>query len=425
MNLAISSTGGRPGAILLSPSHTNRLTETVRAWMEGRMCFDEVRDMELLLPQRRSLGLVVNNECNLNCTHCYLQIPRLAGNRLNSKEWQRVIDSAVQDGIEQFLVVGKEALFGKTGPEVVAMLGQLRSLHPDVRTGLMTNGILLHQYFDLVESANLDHMDISMEGDARDHDAIRGSGAFDAVRANVGRAARLLGEKLFVTMTLQKRNIGRIDKALMAFAEMGVRSVSISPYKAMPYTDASLSLSNEDYRDFFAGLKSLGELPLPHEILLQVDASAACPEMLLHFIKSGWFDLGAMTTGGAGSLYLNRRLANGLIISFRFQPWHLSFDHHVRIAADGAMVCSADAYHPRAYSANQLVNIRDFDFDFGGASRAASMSPRLSYLDSKFETELAPHIQTAYQERSNSLLKVATLPALKPEPDQHQFAVVS
>ena len=79
---------------------------------------------------------------------------------------------------------------------------------------------------------------------------------------------------------------------------------------------------------------------------------------------------------------------------------------------------------PRAYSANQLVNIRDFDFDFGAASRAASMSPRLSYLDSKFELELAPLIQTAYQERPDSF-KVTPLLVLNSEPDQRQFAAVS
>jgi len=413
MNLAISSTGGRVGAIMLSPSHTHRLVETVRAWIEGRISLGEVRDIELCLPQRRSLALVVNNECNLSCSHCYLQIPQLSGDRLNVAEWQQVIDSAVQDGIQQFLIVGKEVLLGQTGPEVLALLGKVHEQHPSLRTGIMTNGVLLHKYFDLVEGANLSHMDISMEGDAQDHDAIRGAGAFDAVSSNVEAAARLLGEKLFVTLTLQKRNIRRLDKALMAFSSLGVRSVSFAPYKAMPYTDASLELADEDYLDFLANLKQLGQLPLPHEMMLQVDACAACPEMLLHFMQSKWFNLDAMVANGTGSLYLNRRLKNGLIISFRFQPWDLSFDLHARVAVNGSIVCAVDAYNPRAYPATQLANIRDFDFDFGAASLAASVSPRLSSLDSKFESEVAPVIRAAYRNRPESYLVTSDSPVLK------------
>ena len=425
MNWVISSTGGRPGATLLSPSHTSRLVETIRVWMEGGMQLDEARDMELLLPQRRSLALVVNNECNLSCPHCYLQIPRLSGNRLSAGEWQRVIDSAVQEGIDQFLIVGKEVLFGQTGPQVLAMLGEIHAQHPDLRTGIITNGVLLHKHFDLVERANLNHMDISMEGDAENHDAIRGTGTFAAVRSNVERAARLLGERLFTTMTLQKRNIRRLDKALMAFAELGVRSVAIAPYKAMPYTDASLELADEDYRDFFAGLKRLGQLPLPHEMMVQVDACSGCPEMLLHFMESGWFDLDAMVASGAGSLYLNRKLRNGLILSFRFQPWPLSFDFHARVAADGTIICAADAYRVRSYSENQLANIRDFDFDFGAASRVASAHPRLSILDSKFESEQAPRIRAAYRKRSIPFAIVESFDSLKTKDVQPQLVTAS
>ena len=408
MNLTISSTGGRPGLVLFSPSESHRVVSIVRAWMEGELTMDAVRDFELLLPQRRSLGLVVNNECNLNCSHCYLQIPQLAGKRLYPEDWNRAIESAASNGIEQFLLVGKEPLFGNTGPAVLGMLGTMRARRSDVRIGLITNGVLLHKHLDLVERVDLNHMDISMEGDTEAHDAIRGAGAFAEVRPNVETAARLFGDRLFVTMTLQKRNVHRIDKAIVAFASMGVRSISIAPYTAMPYTDPSLSLSGSDYQDFFAGLKSLESLELPHEILLQVDACAACPDMLMHFIGSGWFDLDDMVTGGTGSLYLNRSLSNGLVISFRFQPWHLSFDHHVRIAADGSMICSADVYRPREYANSQLANVRDFDFDFASASNAASLNPRLAGLDSRYEMEMAPRIRSAYRGRPKSPFKIVT-----------------
>jgi len=406
MNAIISSTGGRPGAIMLSPSHKDRLVSTVRAWLKGELSLDEARDFELCLPQHRSVALVVNNECNLSCRHCYLQIPDFAGIRLASDDWAKVIDTAVASGIEQLLVVGKEALVGTTGPRVLAKLAETRAKHPNLRTGLITNGHFLHKHWDLLESGTLSHLDLSMEGDEEDHDAIRGTGSYAAVRDNLKTAADLLGERLFVTMTVQKRSLARLDKALLAFAGLGVRSVAFAPYKALPYTDQSLDLSDADLRGFFAGLKNLGELPLPHEMLIQVDACAACPEVMTQFVSSDWFDLDSMVANGSGSLYLNRRLRNGLILSFRFQPWPLAFDYHARIALDGSIICSEDAYRPRSYAANRLANIRDFDFDFAKASRAASENTRLAAIDLRYETQTAPAVRQAFANRVPSAFSV-------------------
>lgn len=387
---------------MLSSFHTDRLLGTVRAWLDGELSLDEVRNYELRLPQHRSVALVVNNECNLNCSHCYLQIPDFAGTRLGLDDWSKVIDTAVASGVEQLLVVGKEALVGSTGPKVLAKLSQTRAKHPNVRTGLITNGHFLHNHWDIIESGNLSHLDVSMEGDEEDHDSIRGSGTFAAVRENLKTAASILDERLFVTMTVQKQNLSRLDKALMAFASMGVRSVAFAPYKAMPYTDQSLNLSDADLQDFFARLKDLGELSLPHEMLVQVDACAACPEVLTQFIASDWFDLDTMVANGSGSLYLNRKLRNGLTLSFRFQPWPLAFDYHARIALDGSIVCSEDAYQPRSYTANRLANIRDFDFDFAKASRAASENSRLTAIDLRYEAETAPLLRQTYHHRAPS-----------------------
>jgi len=251
-----------------------------------------------------------------------------------------------------------------------------------------------------------------MEGDEQDHDAIRGKGSFAAVSENVRTAAKLLGDRLFVTTTVQKRNLARLDKAIQAFAQLGVRSVAFAPYKAMPYTDQSLDLSNADLRRFFSDLKSLGEIPLPHEMLVQVDACAACPDVLIEFVASDWFDLDSMVANGSGSLYLNRRLRNGLILSFRFQPWPLAFDYHARVALDGSIVCAEDAYQPRTYKMNSLANVREFGFDFTKASKAAAVNPRLAALDLRYESLTAPLVRKAYMNRKPSSFTVVKEPLL-------------
>ncbi len=398
---ALTSTWG-PDGILSHESLTRELVTSTREWMEGDLCLDDLRGIEAFLPQRRNLAMVVNNECNLSCSHCFLQIPSLSRKRLTVAEWDTVLASAVRKDLGQYLIVGKEVLMGKTGPEVISMLGGLRSQRPLTRTGLVTNGTLLHKHTELISNAALSHIDISMEGAPEDHDFIRGAGAFSAVRANVEWAAALLRRRLFVTMTLQRHNVRRLDRAIQAFAAMGVQSVGISPFEPLSYTDTSLALSSEDFQFFLANLNQLGRLNLPHEMLVQVDTCSISPEMLIHFIESKWFDLESMRMDGTGFLYSSHRLENGLNLVFRFLPWPLSLDFHTRISADGDVLCAADGYLARAYSVNSLANVRDFDFDFGAAFRAASMHPRLNHLEAKFEAEVAPRIRAAYRSRTRS-----------------------
>jgi hypothetical protein len=372
------------------------MVDAAHKWFAGELSLRDLRSVAATLPQRRHISMVVNNECNLHCTHCFLQLPSLARERLTPDEWRRVLDSSIAEDIGQYVIAGKEAFVGKTGPEVVAWLGKIRTQRPCVKTGIVTNGTLLHRHHDLVRTAALSHMDISMDGCEADHDAIRGAGAFAKTRGNVEWAANLLGERLFVTLTLQKRNLERLGEAIAAFAAMGVRSVGVSPFELLPYNDATLALSPVDLRSFFASLHRLENLDLPHEMFIQADACVVEPQTLFAFMESRWFNLDDMQIDGTGFLYSRHHLGNGITLSFRFLPWPMTLDSSVRISADGELISVDDARHPRTYHVNSLANLRDFDFDFGAAFRAASHHTRLAHQDACFETDLAPSVRSAY-----------------------------
>jgi MoaA/NifB/PqqE/SkfB family radical SAM enzyme len=383
--------------MVADPSLSREIICAAHRWFAGEIGLADLRAIEATLPQRRNLALVVNNECNLKCAHCFLQIPRLSHTRLTTAEWGMVLNSAVREDIGQYVIVGKEVLLGNVGPEVVSLLGGIRKQRPCMRTGLVTNGTLLHKHFERIETCALTHMDVSMEGAEPDHDAIRGSGAFAAVRPNVQWAANLLRDRLFVTLTLQKRNLTSLDEALLTFAALGVRSVGISPFERLPYNDPSLTLSGDDFRAFFAGLNRLEGLSFPHEMFVQVDACVLAPEALLSFMESEWFDLDSMKMDGTGFLYSSYRMDNGVTLSFRYLPWPLTLEFSTRISADGEVLAVADGHQARAYSVHSLANVRDFDFDFGAAFRAASNHPRIALLDRTFEEKLAPAVRKAYR----------------------------
>ena len=256
----VTSTWG-PDGLYADRSLSREMVRATRRWLDGECSLHDVREVTDNLPQRRHVSLVVNNECNLDCTHCFLQLPALAKNRLTREEWMRVLESSIPQDIGRYVIAGKEAFVGKTGPAVIEWLGGLRRQRPCVRTGLITNGTLLHKHHDLVRDAALSHMDISMDGCEPDHDAIRGEGAFNRTKDNVRWAAELLGDRLVVTLTLQKRNITRIGEALRSFAGLGVRSAGISPFEKLPYNDHSLALAPAELA--VHGHDVLGQVKLP------------------------------------------------------------------------------------------------------------------------------------------------------------------
>lgn len=404
----LTSTWG-PQRLVKDQSLNDKMVNAAHQWFTGDLSLDGVRDVAAKIPRSSHISMVVNNECNQNCTHCFIQLPKLGRERLTPDEWHRTLQSSVLSDIGQYVIAGKEALVGTTGPAVISYLGELRAQRPCVYTGLVTNGTLLHKHQDLIRNAALSHMDISLDGIEEDHDAIRGAGSFARVRENVRWAADLMGDRLFATMTLQKRNLERVGEAVQSFAGLGLRNVGISPFEKLSYNDHSLALSPEDLRFFFASLRHLERLNLPHELFVQADACIVEPQALLAFMESEWFDLDSMKIDGTGFLYCRHSLSNGITLSFRFLPWPFNLDSSVRITADGELLAVEDARHPRTHHINTLANLRDFDFDFGAAFRAASGHPRLALIDAAFEAQLAPRIRAAYlrQERSGRLTRLA------------------
>jgi len=383
------------------------MVNAARQWFSGNISLQELRSIEASLPRRSHISMVVNNECNLKCTHCFLQLPSLSRERLAPEEWMQVLESSVAANIGQYVIAGKEPLVGKTGPAVIGWLSTLRAQRPCVRAGIVTNGTLLHKHEALIRDAGLSHMDISVDGCESDHDAVRGPGAFARIRDNVKWAADLLGERLFVTMTLQKRNMERVGDALLAFSAMGVRSVGISAFEQLPYNDHTLALSPADLRSFFANLSRIEHLDLPKGMFIQTDACIAEPLALLAFMESPWFDLDSMQIDGTGFLYSRHRLANGTTLSIRFLAWPMSLESSVRLTADGELISVEDARHPRTHHVNSLANVRDFDFDFNAAFRAACAHPRYAMQDARYEVELAPLVRAAYQRHSQQMALVA------------------
>lgn len=394
MNGVLSISGTNGGS--MSSNESQALMNAVRGLLGSEASLADFREIEASMPRRRAITLLANNECNLSCSHCYLQLPKPDQPRLSPPEWEALFVSAWDSGVEHFVIAGKELFLGQAGPEILARLQRLRESREGMGLGIITNGTRIHLHRDQLTPEKLSYVDLSMEGARDDHDAIRGSGSYDQVVPNVKWAAATLGEQLFVTLTIQKRNIHRLKEAILAFADLGVRNVGLSFYIPLPYTDQSLALDEADFDLFYRQLGSLGSLTLDQPMHLHVDAGTISPHSVTSFMRSEWFNLDTMEVDRAGFMYSHFRFCNGMPMSIRFVPVPISLGHASRIGVDGTLVCAEDSLKPRLYSLNQLGNVRDTGLDYGALIGRTSTHPRLRVVEQTFENELLPAIQRCY-----------------------------
>jgi len=393
-------------------NESQALKEAVRRLLSGEGSLASFREFESTLPRRRALTLLANNECNLSCSHCYLQLPRPESKRLNADEWGSLFESAWRDGVEHFVIAGKELFLGSAGPAILDRLQTLRSENTGMGLGIITNGTLIHQHRERLRPEKLCYVDLSMEGDREEHDAIRGSGSFDQVAPNVEWAASTLGEQLFVTLTIQKRNLHRLKEAIIAFSKLGVRNVGMSFYVPLPYTDPALALDAADYDFFFQQLGSLGSIELEHPMHLHVDAGTVSPPAVAAFMRSEWFNLDTMEVDRAGLMYSRFRFCNGMPLSLRFVPVPIPVQHMTRVGVDGTLVCVEDSLKPRHYSLNRLGNLRDTGFDYGALLSQVTDHPRLRVVEQAYEQDLLPTLQDAYARSLGRPFAFDVVPAL-------------
>ena len=392
--VSISGTNGGPMGI----NESQALKKALGQLLTGETTLAEFRAFETSLPRRRALTMLVNNECNLACRHCYLQLPRPEHARITPDEWETVCESAWRNGVEHYVIAGKELLLGNHGPAVLDRLQALRKTRPGMGLGIITNGTLIHRHRERLQAENLCYVDLSMEGDREDHDAIRGSGSFDAVRPNVKWAAAALRDQLFVTLTIQKRNIHRLREALIAFSKLGVQNVGFSFYIPLPYTDPALALDEEDFTSFYQQLGALGSMQLDAPMHLHVDAGTISPHSVTSFMRSEWFNLETMDVDRAGFMYSRFRFCNGMPLSIRFVPVPISLEHTSRIGVDGNLVCVEDSLQPRLYAVNKLANVRDAGCDYGALLASVAHHPRPRLIEAAFERDMLPSFRQAYAE---------------------------
>lgn len=172
-----------------------------------------------------SVTLVVTNECNLRCKHCYVDAGRKLGNELSLGEIKDLLKQLYLMGVMQLDITGGEPLLR---PDIEAILEAIREMGFVV--SLLTNGILLDEkIIEILSGMDIKFVQIPLEGLQESHEFIRGEGTFERCLDSI----KLLKSKnipVQVRTTVTKRSLSELEDLAKLLAELKVDSFLLAEF---------------------------------------------------------------------------------------------------------------------------------------------------------------------------------------------------
>jgi len=168
-------------------------------------------------PSLRYLELQLTSRCNLRCRHCYIGDvePRELG-LVQVRSVLREFDE--MQGL-RVLLTGGEPLLHSRFEEINEMLPDLF-----LRKVLFTNGVLLRK--DVLNRLKVHEIQVSIDGMAAAHDALRGAGTWDVALDAVRRALDA-GFEVSVSTMVHTGNLGDFDTMEKLFKSLGIKDWTV------------------------------------------------------------------------------------------------------------------------------------------------------------------------------------------------------
>lgn len=109
------------------------------------------------------LRVLWNDDCQLNCAHCFYGKAKMLGNKLTHEEFLNVVEQAFEIGISSIHISGKEPLYDDSIIKFISDVNKLRGHYKDTMLSLVTNGINVPKYARELKLAGLDKIFISVD----------------------------------------------------------------------------------------------------------------------------------------------------------------------------------------------------------------------------------------------------------------------
>lgn len=167
--------------------------------------------------------VTVNNGCNLECPHCYLQYTDAPDRVISGAFFQAILDSSA----ERVTLVGKEPLKDRASVEHTSRLIEL-AWQREKQVAMITNGQLLNCLPDIT-AQSLAYVDVSFDGGPQTYKAFRGA-SYDRLVRNITRHADNV--EFHALHVLCDENLSHVDDMMETASIPGVTCVSFSLFVA-------------------------------------------------------------------------------------------------------------------------------------------------------------------------------------------------
>jgi MoaA/NifB/PqqE/SkfB family radical SAM enzyme len=313
------------------------------------------------LPTQLEIG--IGNTCGLACQHCFLgyESGEMSGNLIPIPSLLDSVTNFVEQlGTRIVCVTDRDALTPNRSIPFFEHLKGLRQTYTDLKFGGITNGLAIHKFADDLETIKLDYLDVSLDGLKKEHDAMRGDGAFDKTLANIRLALeRKLADRLIIATTLTKFNDQSIlDLIRYLIVEEGVQWIDVSPLMAVKMQDYQLGES-DTVRFLKSLFEMLSSLQTSNSAKVIFEICAYCAAFIPALVESGWLIPDQIHQDGYGHLYQDIHVSDSIKITLKPELIPEYWRHTVRITADGYVVGGCEPLTQSNYQDFSVGNIKD------------------------------------------------------------------
>jgi len=179
-----------------------------------------------------TVTLTINNICDGECPHCYLQYEGRKG-ILSEENAEKILNS----DFNHLAIVGKEPCLS---PDMVEFLAKENSKRGR-KTSIVTSGISLDK-LSKEALTSLNYIDVSFDGGPDTYRKRRGLD-FKKVITNLEEASKYLAKTNFNALhTIYRENLDSLDDMMQVQEAFSFGKIAFSIYK-VPYNQGSISVS--------------------------------------------------------------------------------------------------------------------------------------------------------------------------------------